>query len=104
MFANNLLNVFEKLRDLGFVKSKRAYACDWLGKGKTYLRDYECRGRLDAPVPRRTVQTLCNRLQTVSRQCPRTIAEEINSIVDSIRRDEGVCDLMMKYQGSERRW
>jgi len=96
LFAIKLCYIYDRLRDFGLVKSKRSYAMDWLGKGKTYMRDYEHRGRLDARVPRGTIRTLRRRLLTLAAQCPPSIAREITAFVAEIDFHSEIADALSR--------
>lgn len=88
MFVISLISRLEDLRALGLVRSKRDYSRRWLGRGPTYLRDYEHRtGREMLHVAQKTVVTLRSRLCAVAACVPHQFALEILDIVDRIDRD-----------------
>jgi uncharacterized protein YigA (DUF484 family) len=73
------------MRDAGFVNSKRQFARIWLGRGKTYLRDFEHRPeRLGLRVADRTVVSLRGRLLAVAAFSSKRVADRIDKIVDDI--------------------
>src|SRR4051794_12762558 len=93
MIGQNLISMYHQLRELGLVGSKRSFSRDWLGRGKTYLRDYECRGdRITARVPQKTVSLLRARLCAVAERVPAGIAEELGYLVLSLDQSVDVAD------------
>ena len=93
----SLLNVYTTLHNLGLVRSKREYARRWLGRGETYLRDYEHRAeRQHARVSPTTVATLRSRLCAVSAVLAPRLARDLNEVVRAIDRDCRVADLLRR--------
>src|SRR5215213_6636218 len=83
-----LLKTYINMRDIGLTRCKRDFSTRWLGRGKTYLRDFEFRdGRDGVKVPTITVIKLRSRLQAVADRVPAGIRSEIELVIKSI--DEG---------------
>jgi hypothetical protein len=78
--------IYDRLRQLGVVGNKRAFAHIWLGRGRTYLADFVGDDRLDALVPPIVVDRLRNRLEAVAERTPRGVADEIRSVIETIDR------------------
>lgn len=97
MLGHGLTNTYLKMLDLGLTRSKRDFARRWLGRGKTYLRDFELReGRDIVRVSTTTVTTLRTRLRAVANRMPAGIAAEIMSVVQDIDRACHVADLISR--------
>jgi hypothetical protein len=97
MIAFRLLATYERLRQIGLVRSKRDFAQRWLGRGKTYLRDYEYKIGHDAVrVPARTVGTLHARIAAVAARVPARIASDLHEVMREIDRDCRVADLLRR--------
>jgi hypothetical protein len=97
MIAFRLLATFERLRQIGLVKSKRDFAQRWLGRGKTYLRDYEYKiGRDAVRVPACTVEKLRARIAAVAACVPACIARDLHEVMREIQRDVQVADLLRR--------
>ncbi len=84
MLGRNLSDVYKVMRDAGFVGSKRQFSRRWLGRGKTYLRDYENPERLDLRVSDKTVAALRGRLLAVAALSSKPVADRIDRIVADI--------------------
>jgi len=97
MLGANLITTYDKMRELGLVRSKRDY-CRWLGRGKTYLRDIEFKGRDGVRIPMVTVMQLRARLKSVANRVPSTIRMEIDSVIASIDQGVEVADLLYGYR------
>jgi len=97
MLGHGLTNTYLKMLDLGLTRSKRDFAKRWLGRGKTYLRDFELReGRDVVRVSTPTVTTLRTRLRAVADRMPRGIRTEIEGIIASIDQGIAVADLLSR--------
>ncbi len=92
-----LLKTYINMRDIGLTRCKRDFATRWLGRGKTYLRDFEFRdGRDGVKVPTVTVMKLRSRLQAVAERVPPGIRSEIEFVVASIDQGLAVTDLLYR--------
>ena len=97
MIAFRLLATYGRLRQIGLVRSKRDFAQRWLGRGKTYLRDYEYKvGRGGARVPACTIGKLQTRIAAVAARVPGRIARDLNEVLREIDRDCRVADLLRR--------
>jgi hypothetical protein len=97
MIAFRLLATYERLRRIGLVRSKRDFAQRWLGRGKTYVRDYEFKiGRNAMTVPPRTVRKLHARIAAVAARVPARVASDLNDVLRDIERDCRVADLLRR--------
>ncbi|MXQ10951.1 DUF6626 family protein [Microvirga makkahensis] len=96
MLARNLMNAYKMMRALGLVRSKRDYSRRWLGRGQTYLRDYELRGRDFVQVPAATVTRLRSRLRAVADRVPAGIRTEIEAVIATIDQGTAVADLLAR--------
>jgi hypothetical protein len=97
MIAFRLLATYERLRQIGLVRSKRDFAQRWLGRGKTYLRDYEYKvGRDAVRVPARTVEKLHARIAAVAARVPARVASDLHEVMREIERDGRVADLLRR--------
>jgi hypothetical protein len=85
------------LRDLGLVRCKRDFARRWLGRGETYLRDYEFRDRGWRRVNGATVARLRSNLTDVARRSPSDVADEIARVLAAIERDECIAATMAAW-------
>jgi hypothetical protein len=95
MIAFRLLATYERLRQIGLVRSKRDFAQRWLGRGKTYLRDFEYKvGRDAVRVPARTVEKLYARIAAVAARVPARVARDLHEVMREIERDGRVADLL----------
>jgi hypothetical protein len=95
MIAFRLLATYERLRQIGLVRSKRDFAQRWLGRGKTYLRDYEYKiGRNAMRVPACTVEKLHARISAVAARVPARIASDLHEVLRDIERDTRVADVL----------
>jgi hypothetical protein len=92
----NLLTVYDRMRNLGMVGNKREFSRLWLGKGRTYLRDYIEDDRLHATVPHHIVTGLRERLTAVAARTPAGAAREIMSVVETIDHATMVQDFMRR--------
>lgn len=90
MYGIHLLQNYATLHDLGLVRCKRDYAKRWLGRGKTFLRDYEHRDRSWCRVSPVTTARLRKNLIGVAARSPSAIADEIKALIAAIDRDECV--------------
>jgi len=98
MRGYNLRMIYNTLQAMGLVRSKRQYSRDYLGRGWSYLREFEQRDRDDVRVSATTITTLQIRLRAVARYVPPTIAAEINQVIAAIERDSRIAD-MLGYRG-----
>lgn len=97
MIAFRLLDTYARLREIGLVKWKRHFAQNWLGHGKTYLRDYEFKiGRDTARVPAHTVEKLHARIAAVAARVPAYVASDLREVMREIERDCRVADLLRR--------
>lgn len=96
MLARNLMNAYQMMLGLGLVRSKRDYSRRWLGRGPTYLRDYELRGRDFVPVPAVTVARLRTRLRAVADRVPPGIRMEIEAVIATIDQGTAVAVLLAR--------
>ena len=95
-----LITTYEKMRDLGLVRSKRDYSRRWLGRGETYLRDLQFKGRDGAIIPASTVTALRMRLKCVSQQAPTGVKLEIDAVIASIDQGIRIADLLSRQNCS----
>lgn len=85
MLGRNLLVTYRRMVGVGLARSGRDFSKRWLGRGKTYVRDFEHRaGRDNVVVPDRTVLFLRDRLCRVAAKLPAPLASEIRAIVAEI--------------------
>ena len=97
MLGYSLKSTYERMRELGLTKSTCDFSRRWLGRGATYLRDYQHRDqRAMMRVPPKTIATLRAQLLNVAACVPASIADEIRSIVDGIDRDCRIADLLRR--------
>ncbi|MBB4041814.1 hypothetical protein GGR34_003495 [Microvirga flocculans] len=96
MLGISLKNTYYALHDLGLVRSKYDYCRRFLGRGPTYLKDYDREGRDVARVPSKTVTTLRTRLCAIAERVPAVTAAEIMSVVQEIDRACQVADLLCR--------
>lgn len=96
MDAMNLLTVYDRMRHLGMVATKREFSRDWLGKSWSYLRDFTEDDRLHATVPHGVVMRLRERLAAVADRTPAGAAREIRSVVETIDRASMVHRLLAR--------
>ena len=96
MFATHLLKNFEQLRALGLARSKRDYARRWLGRGPTYIRDYENRTRGWNLVAPATSTRLREHLVAVATRVPVGIAAEINEVVADLDRSADIAQMLVR--------
>ena len=95
MIGLRLLATYERLRQIGLVKSKRDFAQRWLGRGKTYLRDFEYKvGRDAMRVSARTVEILHGRIAAVAARVPARVASDLHEVLREIERDSRVADML----------
>lgn len=97
MFGAHLIENYTAMRDLGLVRSKRDYARRWLGRGKTFLKDYEFRDRGWRRVSPAAIGLLRENLTTVAARLPSAVADEIKALIDRIDRDERVAATMTAW-------
>ena len=86
MHAYTLTMIYERMRKLGLIASKREFSKIWCGKGRTYLRDYIDDDRLHATVPHHVVTRLRDRLTAVADRTPAGVAREVREVVETIDR------------------
>lgn len=96
MLARNLTYAYQMMFNLGLVRSKRDYSRRWLGRGQTYLRDFELRSRGFVKVPTSTVTRLRTRLRAVADRVPAGIRMEIEAVIDTIDQGTAVADLLSR--------
>jgi len=84
MHAYTLTTVYDRMRKLGLVASKREFSLLWCGKGRTYLRDYIDDDRLYATVPSTVVSRLRDRLTAVADLIPVGVARDVREVVETI--------------------
>ena len=97
MFGVHLLQNYTALRDLGLVRSKRDYARRWLGRGKTFIKDYEFRDRGWRRVSPAATALLRRNLIGVAARSPSAVAREIGALIDRMDRDERVAATMVAW-------
>lgn len=97
MFGVHLLQNYTALRDLGLVRCKRDYAKRWLGRGKTFVKDYEFRDRGWRRVSPTTTAQLRRNLTSVAARSPSAVAREIRALIDRMDRDERVAATMASW-------
>ncbi|WP_425515152.1 DUF6626 family protein [Microvirga terricola] len=103
MFGSTLIKIYGEMLALGLTRSKREFARRWLGRGKTYLRDFEFReGRSRERVSLDTVSTLRTRLCAISARMPDGICAEIAGIVHDIDCSVAVANLLMRAPQTSR--
>lgn len=98
MFGVHLLQNYVVMRDLGLVRSKRDYATRWLGRGKTFLKDYEFRDRDWRRVSPTTTAQLRRNLTSVAARSPSAVAREIRMLLNRMDRDERVAATMASWE------
>ncbi len=96
MLGYSLLKTYSRLRQMGLCKSQRDFARRFLGRGKTYTKDYGREGRDMARVPDRTIKNLRSQLCAVAERVPDGIAAEIVSVVEEIDRDCLIADMIRR--------
>jgi hypothetical protein len=97
MTGSGLLNTYVKLREIGITRNKRDFAIRLLGRGKTFVRDFEHReGRDAVRVPLKTVARLRTRLRALADRMPSGIRADIESVIHGIDRDVAVADLLSR--------
>lgn len=92
----NLMALYERMRSMGLVASKREFSRTWLGRGETYARDYREDGRMHATVPSAVVARLRERLVAVARLVPQGAAQEIAAEVARIDQASAVHHLLAR--------
>lgn len=97
MFGAHLLQHYATLRELGLVRCKRDYAKRWLGRGKTFLKDYEFRDRGSRRVSPAATATLRRNLTGVAARSPSAVASEIRVLIERMDRDERVAATMATW-------
>ena len=97
MYGTHLLQNYVLLRDLGLVRCKRDFARRWLGRGKTFVRDYEFRDRGWQRVNPATTAQLKKNLCGVAVRSPSAVAREIEKVLAAIDRDERVAATMAAW-------
>ena len=97
MYGEHLLRNYWLLHDLGLVRCKRDFSRRWLGRGETYLMDYEFRDRGWRRVNSVTTARLRENLLGVAARVPRHVAAEIKRILTMIDRDEQVAAMMAAW-------
>lgn len=100
MYGAQLIRHYWSMKELGLVRSKRDFTQRWLGRGKTYLRDIEFRGREWRPVSTVTTARLRAGLINVAKRSPACVAAEIMQVLAAIDRDNAVA---RELDGSRRR-
>ena len=80
MVGFGLIEVFERLSGLGAVRSKRHFSEVYLLRGRTYLRDFEQRGRGGSLVSEATVTTLLARLDELADRVPKGLGDVIRAL------------------------
>jgi hypothetical protein len=96
MLDRNLTNSYKMMFNLGLVRSKRDYSRRWLGRGQTYLRDFELRDRDFVRVPPITVTRLRTRLRAVADRVPKGLRTEIEAVIDAIDQGVAVANLLSR--------
>jgi hypothetical protein len=97
MTGRGLLNTYISLRDIGITRNKRDFAIRLLGRGKTFVRDFEHReGRDAVRVPPKTVARLRTRLRALADRMPSGIRADIEGVIHGIDRDVAVADLLSR--------
>ena len=94
MHGQNLKTVYSNLSLMGLLRSKRQFSRDFLGRGWTYLRDFEQRDRDDVRVPAKTVTALRARLHAVARLVPPGVRCRLDEVIAAIDRDTRIADLL----------
>lgn len=97
MYGVHLLQSYALLRDLGLVRCKRDFAQRWLGRGKTFVRDFEFRDRGWQRVSPTTTGRLKKNLAGVAVRSPSAVAREIEAVIATIDRDERVAATMASW-------
>jgi hypothetical protein len=97
MFGAHLIENYITMRDLGLVRCKRDYAKRWLGRGKTFVKDYEFRDRGWRRVSPAATALLRQNLIGVAARSPSTVAREIRALIDRMDRDERVAATMASW-------
>lgn len=97
MTGRGLLITYIKLREIGITRSKRDFAIRLLGRGKTFVRDYEQReGRDAVRVPPKTVARLRMRLRALADRMPSGIRADIEAVIHGIDQGTMVADLLAR--------
>lgn len=87
MTGYTLVFVCNSLMELGIARSKHDFSRRLLGRGVTYLRDFEHRDRHGVRVPPRTLATLCERLNALAGLLPTGAAREVREVLTRIEQD-----------------
>ena len=90
----NLKCLYRDLLAMGLVRSKSQFSREYLLRGWSYLREFECRDRDEVRVPARTVAALRARLRAVALLTPGGIRAELEQVIAGIDRDTRVTDLL----------
>jgi hypothetical protein len=99
MLGYRLKNTYIKMLELGLTRSKRDFATRWLGRGKTYLRDFEYReGRDAVRVPPKTVARLRTRLRALADRMPAGVRADIEVVIHGIDQGTVVADLLARRE------
>ncbi len=96
MLGFSLLRIYQRLREIGLVRSQRDFARRFLGRGKTYAKDYGRGGRDMARVPDKTIRTLRSQLCAVAERVPAGIAAEIADVLWEIDQACSVADVIRR--------
>jgi hypothetical protein len=83
--------------EAGLVRSKRDFSQRWCGRGKTYLKDYECRSHRDfATVSPATIEALCDRLRAIAACAPHAVALDIRHVIGMIGQEVHVAAILAR--------
>ena len=95
MMGFHLIQTYERLSDLGLLRSKRHFS-RLLGHHWSYLRDVEQRDNDEFRVPQATVERLRTHLQALTHFLPSRTAAEIEQVIARIDQHTSVAGLLAR--------
>lgn len=94
MLGFKLIKIYYNMSDMGLVRSKRHFSREYLLRGWSYLREFECRDRHSVRVPEKTVAALRARLRAIAHYTSGSVRLELEQLIAAINRDTRVADLL----------
>ena len=94
MYFRTLLFAYEKMKVLGYVRSRREFSDRWLGRGKTYVTDFFIKDRTEVIVPEETLEYFMRRLEITMKYLPKKQLAEIESIKKEVEQSVSVARLL----------
>lgn len=94
MLGFKLIALYYGMSDMGLVRSKRQFSREYLLRGWSYLREFECRDRDAVRVPEKTVAALRARLRAIAHHTSGSVRAELEQLITAIDRDTRVADLL----------